>query len=225
MKLIKRMLVLAAVSAACATGASAQYLQVADQIGRMITPALSGGFNYKGYVEASYLKGVGSKNADFVEITTTQGFRYADWFFMGVGAGVEAVMTNPRSNFNDWENATTYFNRDKETGKTGWVIPLYTDFRFTFGGDDDLAFFIDLRLGASFLVSNRYLSIGDGYMTSSENFYLRPSLGMRIPISDKNKKQAINLGVTYQLITSNYWYYSSSSTTLSAVGVTIGFEW
>ncbi len=62
-------------------------------------------------------------------------------------------------------------------------------------------------------------------MTNSECFYLRPSLGVRIPMSLNNSKQALNIGLTYQLTTSNYWYYHDSNSTLNAVGVNIGFEW
>lgn len=230
MNILKKSFMTLALAAAGAGAAQAQYYQMANQLTQMIQPALSGSLNYKGFVEASYLKGVGDKNADFVEVTTTQGFRYSDWFFMGVGAGVEAVFTNPGQRFNDWDNvpADQYdgsFDRTKSRSTTGWVIPLYTDFRFTIGGQQNTAFFIDLRLGASFLVSDNYLEIGNGYMTSSECFYLRPTLGMRIPLSIKNPRQALNIGATYQLITSNYWYYRSSSTTLSALGVTVGFEW
>lgn len=61
----------AALLAIGATGAAnAQYYQMANQLQQLITPALSGSFNYKGYVDASYLKGVGDKKADFLEITT-----------------------------------------------------------------------------------------------------------------------------------------------------------
>lgn len=231
MKTLRRILLAAAVALTGTMAASAQYYQLANQVGQLIRPALTGGFNYKGYVDASYLKGIGSKNADFLEITTTQGFRYSNWFFMGVGAGVEAVFTNPNSEFNDWEGTAvprhgwSDIDPSKSRSKTGWVIPLFTDFRFNIGNEQSVSFFIDLRVGASFLVSNNYLAIGDGYMTSSESFYLRPTLGMRIPLSVNNPKQALNIGATYQLITSNYWHYNSSSTTLSALGVTIGFEW
>lgn len=221
---MKRKIILAVITVTAIFSASAQYYQMADQLGRMLSPALTGGLNYKGFVDASYLKGVGHKNADFFEITTTQGFRYSDWFFMGVGAGVQIVNSNPRTTFNDWGDNGDY-DRFRNSSKTGWIIPLYTDFRFTIGGMKDIAAYIDLRLGASFLVGNDYIRIGDGYMTSSENFYLRPSIGMRIPLGIKNSKQAVNIGITYQLITSNYWYYHSSKTTLSAIGFSIGFEW
>ncbi len=217
----------AALLAIGATGAAnAQYYQMANQLQQLITPALSGSFNYKGYVDASYLKGVGDKKADFLEITTTQGFKYADWFFMGVGAGVEVVFTNPSSQFTDWsqvEPGDIDFNKGHT--KTGWVLPLFTYFRFSIGKPTSTGFYIYLRIGCSFLLSDKYLEIGNGYMTNSECFYLRPSLGVRIPMSLNNSKQALNIGLTYQLTTSNYWYYHDSNSTLNAVGVNIGFEW
>ena len=220
-----RMAIVAIVAMMAGVSAHAQYYQMANQLGQLISPALSGGMNYKGYVDASVLYGVGNKEATYVEITTTQGFRYRDWFFMGVGAGVQGIFTNPRSSFSDWENVTDGFDRWHSTSKTGWVIPLFTDFRFNIGNQSGLSAFIDLRLGCSFLLSNKYLEIGQGYMTNSECFYLRPTVGMRIPVNAKNPKQALNIGFTYQLVTSNYWCYNSSNTTLSALGVTFGFEW
>lgn len=205
--------------------AKAQYYQMANQLGQLIAPALSGSFHYKGFVDASYLYGVGSRQASYVEVITTQGMRYSDCFFMGVGAGVQAIISDPKSTFNDWDNVYDGFDRFHGRTKTGWVIPLFTDFRFTLGDQISIGMFIDLRLGCSFLLSNDYLEIGNGYMTNSECFYLRPSFGMRIPVNINNPKQALNIGVTYQLITSNYWYYHSSKSTLSAFGVTFGFEW
>ncbi len=75
--------------------ASAQYYQIANQIPQMLQPALSGSLNYKGFVDASYVKGIGQRNADFLELTTTQGFQYSSWFFMGVGAGVKLFSPIP----------------------------------------------------------------------------------------------------------------------------------
>ena len=151
-----------------AGAAKAQYYQLANQVTQLIRPAISGGLNYKGYVDGAYLKGIGNRNADYLEITTTQGFRYADWFFMGVGAGVEAVFTNPTSQFSDWNAVTDGFNRNKGHSRTGWVIPLFTDFRFNIGKPSEVGFYIDLRIGCSFLLSDKYLEIGDGYMNYSE---------------------------------------------------------
>ena len=63
-------------------------------------------------------------------------------------------------------------------------------------------------------------------MGNGAQFYFKPSLGVRVPLSSKNPKQAVNFGVTYQLLTSdnNYSWYGNS-VTLSSFGATIGFEW
>lgn len=224
MKYIKSAVIALALAVGALQG-NAQYYQMANQLGQLISPALTGGMNYKGYVDATVLYGVGNKQATYVELTTTQGLRYRDWFFMGVGAGVQGIFTNPQSSFTDWDDVSDGFDRWHGTTKTGWVIPLFTDFRFNIGDTNSVSAFIDLRLGCSFLLSNDYLEIGDGYMTNSECFYLRPTVGMRIPVNTNNAKQAINVGFTYQLITSNYWHYNSSKTTLNSLGVTFGFEW
>ena len=50
---------------------------------------------------------------------------------------------------------------------------------------------------------------------------------MRIPINSQNPKQAVNVGLTYQLLTSNnnYTYWHDNSVTLNNLGLTVGFEW
>lgn len=215
-------------AAGSAAGASAQYYQIANQVQQLITPALSGSLNYKGYVEASVLKGIGERNADFFEITTTQGFKYADWFFMGVGAGVEAILTNPQSTFSDWDNPGSPswgLDSSRSRSKTGWLIPLFTDFRFNIGSPASVGFYIDLRVGATFLVSDNYLEIGRGLMTRSECFYLKPSAGLRIPLGNNDTRRALDIGVSYQFTSTRYWYYYSSDMSLNSLGVTIGFEW
>lgn len=186
----------------------------------MITPALTGGMNYKGFAEVSYIKGIGHKNADFLEFSTTQGLKYRDWFFMGVGAGVDVLFSNAADDYR-WDGAAP----SRDLTKTAVMIPLYSDFRFNIGSMKNTGFFIDLRLGCEFLVGNDYIRIGDGYLTNSECFYFRPSVGLRVPLSDTNPKQAVNFGVSYKLITSNYWYGYSNNCTLNGLGVNVSFEW
>ncbi len=205
------------------TFASAQYYELANQIPQLISPALSGNFNYKGFVDASYTAGVGPRQADFVELTTTQGFKYSSWFFMGVGIGVQAIMTDRNDNYDPWQYPGDW-DESRSRSRTGWIMPLYTDFRFNIGSPTDTSFFIDLRLGASFLLSDNYLEIGDGFLDSDQAFYLKPTIGMSIPLNNSGK-QAVNIGVSYQLMTQNYWYRNSSDITLSSFGATIGFEW
>ena len=204
-------------------GARAQYYAIANQLPNLITPALSGGLNYKGYVEASYLKGLGNKKLDIINVSTSQGFKYRDWLFMGVGIGVDVAMSHPNNNFVPTDRPNQFLNNGI---KTGVMIPLFTDFRFNIGNQSKTSFYADLKLGASFLVGNRYLEVGDGYLSSQQYFYLKPSVGVRIPVNPKNSKQAFNVGVTYQLLTSNYWYNDwSRGITINALGVTAAYEW
>ena len=133
-------------------------------------------------------------------------------------------MTNPH----DVSNLPTLnpddYDQSRSHSKTGCVIPLYTDFRFDIGSPTNTSFYIDLRLGASFLVSDNYLEIGDGFLTNTECFYFKPSAGLRIPLDDNGRK-AVNVGVSYQLVTSNYWYRYASNVSLSSVGLSVGFQW
>lgn len=206
-----------------ATGIKAQYYQLANQIPQVLQPALSGSFNYKGFVEGSYTKGVGPRQADFLEITTTQGFQYASWFYMGVGLGIQTIMTDRNENYDPWQYPGDW-DSDRSHSRTGWMLPLFTDFRFNIGKMTDPSFFIDMKIGASFLLSNNYLEIGDGFLNSDETFYFKPSVGLRVPLNDSGS-QAINVALNYQLMTQNYWYRNSSNITLSSFGASIGFEW
>lgn len=203
--------------------ANAQYWQAANQLQNLITPALSGSGTYRGSVELSGLVGLGSSRLHHVEISTSQGYQYRDWFYMGAGMGVDIV----RSEIGD----DTYFGAsspDKSklrNSKTGVMIPVFTDFRFNIAAGQSASVFIDLRLGASWLVGGKYLEVTDGYLTNSANFYLRPSAGVRIPVGDKKSKKAINAGLSYLLLTSgnNYWYADTQA--FSSIGASVSFEW
>lgn len=200
----------------------AQYYNIANQVANMIQSPLSGSGRYKGFVEAGYTRGLGDLSADLYEITTTQGYQYNSWFFMGAGLGVQGISSHPSSKMADdywvqpgWPDT----NRQR-----GVMIPLFTDFRFTPWGLGT-GVYIDLRAGCSFLMGKDYLRIGQGYLTNQEYFYLKPSIGVRVPVNNSNPKQAIDFGISYQLLASNYWCGYNSNTTLNAIGVNIGFEW
>ena len=216
MKKLFKCAIVAAMLGSTAT-ANAQYYAIADRLANMITPAIYGGLNYKGLVEVSAIKGIGENNGDFVGISTTQGFKYADWFFMGVGLGVDLLMTHVDN-----------YNFEHETiTKTGCVIPLFTDFRFNFGNQSYVSYFIGAKVGCSFLVGNNDISVNRGYITSSECFYLKPSIGVRIP-AGSGDRTAVTIAASYQLITPGYRqynYYNNQSISLNGLGVTLGFEW
>lgn len=194
-----------------AISANAQFYEIGNQLHQMLSPALSGSFNYKGYVEASYLRGLGDDRFDVIDISTTQGFKYSSWFFMGAGAGVDIILPSL-----DYKH-----NVDPIV-----MIPLYADFRFLIGNQDKVGVNIDLRLGASFNFSDDFPT-NNGYIYEDECLYLRPSLGIRIPVNKKNSKQAITFGFSYQLLMSEYYGHHGwdEAKCFNNMGATIGFEW
>ncbi len=204
--------------------ASAQYYEIANRIPSLIQPALSGSGQYKGFIEAGYSKTLGNYDADFLELSTSQGFQYNSWFYMGIGLGVDVLFSHKNDDWgSDWENPS--YGSDRGSTTTAAMIPLFTDFRFNIGGNSGASFFIDMKVGCSFLLGNKYISIGDGYLTNQEYFYLRPSIGMRIPTNSRNPKQAVDIGINYRLLTSNYWNSWSRNITLNSIGVSLAFEW
>lgn len=198
--------------------ASAQYTNIVNQAANLLQTAVMGGMRYKGFVDASYTAGFGNLQADFVGISTVQGVQYANWFFMGAGLGVDLVYSKSENNIDSWLNG-------KKTTTSGVMIPIFTDFRFNIGGNTSTSFFFDVKAGGSFLIGKSSLAIENGYINGSEYFLLKPSLGLRIPVS-KNGKRAMNIGITYQLLTCNYaWYNNRDSGTLNSLGGTVSYEW
>lgn len=226
-----RILMVGVLTSLCGV-AHAQYYDMANQLVNMVQPALSGGLNYRGFLDAGFTGGMGRNGCNSLEISTTQGFKYGSWFFMGVGAGVNIVFAGQGDfvAYSQGHDAAYWgdgFRPNYAQRDTGVVIPLYSDFRFNIGQEQNVNFFIDVKLGAAFLVGKSYLRTPDGLLDNSEGFYFKPGVGVRIPINSKNTRQAINIGVTYQLITNNYWTYGGyyDDTTINSLGATIGFEW
>lgn len=211
-------LIIAAIMYLIPIGASAQYTSIVNQAASMMQTAIMGGMSYRGYVEASYTGGFGNLQADFVGISTVQGVQYADWFFMGAGLGVDLVYSKTDASYNGWFG-------DRKTRTSGAMIPIFTDFRFNIGGNQGPSFFIDIKAGGSFLIGKNYLAIENGYINGSEYFMLKPTIGLRVPVGG-NGKRAMNLGLTYQLLTCNYWWYNNSNSgTLNSLGATVSYQW
>lgn len=222
MKTITRIALAGALAIGAATAADAQYYSMANQLMQTIQPALSGSTNYKGFIDATYVKALGSLDADVVGLSTSQGFAYSNWFYMGVGLGVDLFMSHTNDN---WGSSWGPENLHKST-TTGVMIPLYSDFRFTVGNQSVAGFFVDLKLGCSFLVGSDYIKISEGYLTNQQYFYLKPTVGVRVPIDPKKPgKQAFDIGVTYQLLTANYWNSYGGNRAINMLGVNAAFEW
>ncbi len=210
----------------CSPKANAQYYELANQLPSLLSPALSGSLNYKGYVDFSGMAGLGDNRANFIEISTSQGFKYSSWFFMGVGIGVDVAMAHQPELLSDipGDDAGGYYGYG--SSKTKMMIPIFTDFRFNIGADETTSFFVDLKLGAAWIMGSSYLRLNRGYLSNQTQFYLKPTMGIRIPINSKNSRQAVNIGVSYQLLTSNNNYgWRSRSLSLNNIGATVGFEW
>lgn len=225
MRLLKQ--IAAGVALLASVSASAQYFQIANQLPSLISPAVSGSFNYRGYVDVSGVAGVGTNRANFLGVSTSQGFQYASWFFMGAGIGVDVAMTNrstaaPDLPSDQWPG---FLNHDASQTKA--MIPIFSDFRFNFGGGAGIGGFVDIKAGATWLIGDSYLELAEARMGGGAQFYLKPTIGIRVPLSASNPRQAVNIGVTYQLITSDNYYswYHDNSVTLNSFGATIAFEW
>lgn len=206
------------------TEAKAQYFEIANQLPNMISPALSGSFRYKGYVEVSGTAGFGDNRVNVLGVSTSQGFRYSSWFFMGAGLGVDVAMNNSRiptpapDRPDYWQHSSA---------KTKVMVPVFTDFRFNFGNMGGISMYADLKVGAMWLMGNSYLRLQNGCMTGDAQFYLKPSVGVRVPVGGNDSSHAVNIGLTYQLITSsnNYNYWRNETLTLNGLGVSIAYEW
>lgn len=225
MKHLKKIL-LGLALAAGTFAASAQYAQIANELSDLVRPALSGSGSYRGFVEATGTAGFGTNRANIIGISTSQGYQYLPWFYMGGGIGVDVMMTNPDESATRPTVTPAYMNH--ASARTVAMVPIFTDFRIKFGDSNGgPAVYIDLKTGASWIMGSRYLEFTDARLGGGTQFYMRPSVGVRIPISKKYKRQAVNVGVAYQLITSNNSWYSpySDSATLNGVGATVSFEW
>lgn len=223
MKRIVKALAVLVVALAGVMPCRAQYYEIANQLPSLLSPALSGSMNYKGYVEVSGLAGVGDNRANFVGVSTSQGFRYSSWFFMGVGVGVDVARGAGDVVLAD--GGPDYDSYWHETSRTKAMIPVFTDFRFNIGDQSRVGVFCDLKLGAAWLIGGSYLQLSDRCLTTSTQFYFRPTIGVRIPVNSARPTQAVNIGVTYQLLTGNNNYWGDNRLTLNNIGVTLGYEW
>lgn len=222
MKLLKNIL-LAACLMAGATAAKAQYYEIANQIPNLISPALSGSMAYKGFVELTGIGGVGIDRANFIGLSTSQGFQYSSWFFMGAGMGIDIAMSR---NNTDWAAGDNPRNFNGGAATNMAMLPIFSDFRFNIGTGANTSVYIDAKIGAAWFLGNDYLQLHDRSMGHGAQFFLQPSIGVRIPVNSAKPGQAVNIGVTYRLLTSdNSYSWYDNTVTLNGFGASISFEW
>ncbi len=174
---------------------------------------------YAGFLEMGYSGGVGEIHADQFEVLTTHGLQVNSNLFVGLGTGLQVQ-------FNDVEELDFLPVAGKYGHKTGVNIPLYVDFRVCpvyRRVSLPIQPFFDVKIGASFDVTEDYMKIHRGYLDSGTNFYLSPSVGFRVPVGHKT---AVNVGVTYNLTTQHYIGSGKDETIgLSSFGARISYEW
>lgn len=217
--------ILLSVMLSVAISANAQYSDIANGVTNVLMPVISGSSSYKGFVEADYTQGVGRYRSNFATLSTSQGYQVNSWFFMGAGIGVDLMWSYVSD---DWGNGWSSSNMDRYDDtyvSRAVMIPVFTDFRFNIGPRNAASFFIDLKVGASFLANNKSVKIRNGYLTNTSYFFFQPAIGVRIPVNSNNYKQAFNIGVHYRLLTSDYWSGYQSSIVQNGLGAHIGFEW
>lgn len=217
--------ILLSVMLSVAISANAQYSDIANGITNVLMPAISGSSSYKGFVEADYTQGVGRYRSNFATLSTSQGYQVNSWFFMGAGIGVDLMWSYVSDNWGNGWSSSNMDRYDDTYVSRAVMIPVFTDFRFNIGPRNAASFFIDLKVGASFLANNKSVKIRNGYLTNTSYFFFQPAIGVRIPVNSNNYKQAFNIGVHYRLLTSDYWSGYQSSIVQNGLGAHIGFEW
>lgn len=205
--------------------AVAQYSDIINGIANVLNPALTRSEAYKGFVEADYTQGFGNYRTNFATLSTSQGYQFSDVFYMGAGIGVDLFWSTVDEGWgNSWRPQRPDSQNNSYTS-AAVMIPIFTNFRFTFGDRSKASFFADLKVGASFLCTNSYVKIRDGYLTNTNYFYLQPSVGVRVPVNRTHPRQAVNIGVHYRLITSDYWSGYQATVPLNGAGLNVSFEW
>lgn len=224
MRLYKLFLTLA-LAAGCAAPSSAQIGEIVNGLTNVALPVIRQGAGYKGYVEADFTAGVGNYRTNFVTLATSQGYKLNNWFYMGAGIGVDMLWSTVNTGWGeDWAASNPNWYEHEHTS-SAVMIPVFTDFRFILGQQTATSFFVNFRVGAAFLCSDSYIKIRDGYLTNRNYFYFQPAVGVRVPINSTNPRQAIDVGIHYRLMTSNYWSNWQYNATINGLGVNISYEW
>lgn len=186
---------------------------------------------YKGFIEIGYAGGVGSCRADQLDILTTHGITFGNRLFLGVGTGVNILYPKENGTTLDWNMSGIYPGSDRygDNKVTAVMVPVYAAVKYNFGSGS-IRPFIDLKGGVAFLARTEPVRIGDGWLDDRQGVYLSPTLGVNIPTSSR---AAINIGLTYSLISQQYCYYDfyyneffrSDGISLHSIGVKFSVEW
>ena len=139
---------------------------------------------YRGFVDLEYYKSIDAISEDHFGFSTTHGYQFKPWLFVGAGAGLKI---SHNKHFKDTRGKKDDF----------FMIPVFADMRFD-------------MLKSKF---SPYLDCRVGYTFGDEAFgvMFNPSLGCRIGLTDK---LAVNASLGYSTQSTDIVVYSVNNTAI-----------
>ena len=125
---------------------------------------------YRGFVDLEFYKSIDALSEDHFGFSTTHGYQFKPWLFVGVGTGMK-ISHNKHYETNNYGKKKDYY-----------MFPLYADLRFDLL-KNRYSPYLDCRIG---------YTLGD----KAYGIMFNPSMGCRIGLSDK---LAINASLGYSL--------------------------
>ena len=166
---------------------------------------------YRGFIDLGYTKGTGKYSVlDRVEISTSHGYQFNPYIFLGIGSGIHY-----------YESIYTYNENGEETSLDALIVPIFADFRCNFTEGHVVPYF-GLKAGYSIDVDDKFNDMG---------FYANPSFGLKVMV---NASMAVNFNLGYTVqATKNYienytdngdFTTTKESTNLGGLNFRVGFE-
>lgn len=164
------------------------------------------GPRYRGFVDGTFIKGNDGFYEDFNMqgggFTTTHGFQFNRYIFVGGGVGYYCIKRNPDICCANWWSDYDY-NSNKEKYN---VVPLYTDFRVQMARSRVSPFF-DAKVGAS--------------ISNDVGFFASPSFGLRVGIKDN---LGVNITLGYTVMSGLYQVYYDTPCYTHSMNISLGID-
>lgn len=149
---------------------------------------------YKGFVDLGYTFGIGDYSLNRLEITTSHGFQFNPYIFLGGGAGIH------------------YYHEADQA-----AMPLFVDFRVNFK-KGSIVPFAGLKTGYTFLLSDDIGDLGF-YCAPSIGFKMMTSHRMAVNLSLGYTVQLFDY-----YYSDHYHSYRYATENLSGISIKLGLE-
>lgn len=166
------------------------------------------GPRYRGFVDGTFIKGNDGIYEDFNMqgggFTTTHGFQFNRYIFVGGGVGYYYVNRDPDPGDLFWCPSTEHdYAFKKETYN---VVPVYADFRVHMARSRVSPFF-DAKVGAS--------------ISNDVGFFASPSFGLRVGIKDN---LGVNITLGYTVMSGLYQEYYDTPCYTHSMNISLGID-